>query len=185
MIRCDQEAAFKSLVSEVARLRGDAVTISEHSAVGDSQGNGCIERAVRTLEEMVRTLKLDLEARVSETLKITHKVILWLIEHAFDSVNRVQVGQDGKTSFERVEERRFNGDIVRFANPVVMRVTGKVQGGVMSERRFEGLYVGMTFRTNEAVVMQLSDGVMVRSGLIQRQERNMYYDLDKHEVNAS
>ena len=72
-IRCDQEAALKSLVREVARVRGDAVTISEHSAVGDSQGNGCIERAVRTVEEMVRTLKLDLEARVSETLKITQQ----------------------------------------------------------------------------------------------------------------
>ena len=56
-----------ALVSDVARMRGDAVTISDHSAVGDSQGNGFIERAVRTVEEMVRTLKLDLEARISET----------------------------------------------------------------------------------------------------------------------
>ena len=75
VIDCGQEAALKSLVSEVARRRGDAVTISEHSPVGDSQGNGFIERAVRTVERMVRTLKLDLEARISETLKITHKVI--------------------------------------------------------------------------------------------------------------
>ena len=58
VIRCDGEAALKSLVSELARLRGDVVTISEDSAVGDSQGNGCIERAVRTVEEMVRTLSL-------------------------------------------------------------------------------------------------------------------------------
>ena len=58
--RCDQEAAHKNLVSEVARMRGDAVTTSEHSAVGDSQGNGFIERAVRTTEEVVRTLKLNM-----------------------------------------------------------------------------------------------------------------------------
>ena len=57
---------------------------------------------MRTVEEMVRTLKLDLEARVSETLKTTHKGILWLMEHAVDLVNRVQGGQDGKASFERV-----------------------------------------------------------------------------------
>ena len=144
-------------MTEVARLRGDAAGISEHSAVGDSQGNGCIDRALRTVEEMVRTLKLDLEARVSKTLKITHKVILWLMEHAFDSVNKVQGGEDGKTSFKRVKGKRFNGDIIRLANLVVMRFAGKVQGGVMSERWFEGLYLGMTFHTNEAVVMQLSD----------------------------
>ena len=34
-------------VSELARLRGDAVTVPEHPAVGDSQGNNFIERAVR------------------------------------------------------------------------------------------------------------------------------------------
>ena len=177
VIRCDQEAAFKSLVTEVARLRGDAVTMSQDSAVGHSQGNGCIERAVRTVEGMVRTLKLDLEARVSETLKITHKVILWLMEHAFDSVNKVQGGQDGKTSFKRVKGKRFNGYILRLANLVVMRVAGKVQVGVMSERWFEALYLGMRFRANEAVVMQLSDGVMVRTGLIQRQEREVSKEM--------
>ena len=51
----------------------------------------------------MRTLKLDLEGRISETLKITRKVISWLIEHAVDLVNKVQVGQNGKTSFERVQ----------------------------------------------------------------------------------
>ena len=137
VVRSDQEAALRSLVSEVARLRGDAVTILEHSAVGDSQGNGFIERAVRTVEEMVRTLKLDLETRISQKLNITHKVIPWLVEHAVDLVNKLQVGQDGKTSFERLKGKRFNGDLVRFANPVMMRVAGKVQGGVMAERLFE------------------------------------------------
>ena len=39
-------------MSEVARTRGDAVTVSEHSAAGDSQGNDFIERAVRNVEEM-------------------------------------------------------------------------------------------------------------------------------------
>ena len=47
----------------------------------------------------------------------------------------------------------------------------------MSERCFEGLYLGMTFHTNEAVVMQLSDGVMVRTGLIQRQEREVTKEM--------
>ena len=61
---------------------------------------------------MVRTLKLDLEAPIPDTLKITHNVILLLIEHSVDLVNKVQVGQDGKTSFERVEGKRFNGDIL-------------------------------------------------------------------------
>ena len=41
--------------------------------------------------------------------------------------------------------------ILRFANPVMMRVAGKVQGGVTSE---EWLYMVMRFQTNEAIVMR-------------------------------
>ena len=141
------------------------------------KGTASIERAVRTVDEMVRTLKLDLEARISETLKITHKVIPWLIEHAVDLVNKIQVGQDGKTCFERVIGNRFNGDVLRFASPLLMRVAGKVQGGVMSERWFEGLYMEMRFRTNEAIVLRLSDGVMVRTRSIQRQERDVTIEM--------
>ena len=39
------------------------VTNIEHAAAGYSQQYGFIERAVRTVEEMVRTLKRDLDAR--------------------------------------------------------------------------------------------------------------------------
>ena len=67
-------------VSELARMWRDAVTVPKHRAVGDSQENNFIERAVRTVEEMVRSLKLDLEARISQKLNITLKLILWLVE---------------------------------------------------------------------------------------------------------
>ena len=146
MIRCDQEATLKSLVSEVTRMREDAVTISEHSAVGDSQGNGFIGRAVRTVKEMVRTLKLELGARVSDSFKITHKVILRWIGHAFDLVDRVQVGQDGKRASNVLKGKRFNGDIVRFANPVMMRVAGKFKVESISEGCFDGMYMEMRFQ---------------------------------------
>ena len=68
------------LVSELVRLRGDAVTVPKHPAVGDSQGDNFIERAVRTVEEMFHSLKLDLEARISQKLNITLKLIFWLVE---------------------------------------------------------------------------------------------------------
>ena len=43
----------------------------------------------------------------------------------------------------------------------------------MSERWLEGLYMGMRCYTNEAVVMRVSDGVMVRTRSTQRQEREV------------
>ena len=57
------------------------------------------------------------------------------------------------------------------------RDAGRVQGGVTSERWFEGLYMGMRCHTNEADVMRLSDSVMVRTRSIQRQERNVTTEM--------
>ena len=68
-------------MSEVARMRGDAVTIPEHSEVEDSQGNGIIERVLRAAEEMARTLKLDFGGRTSQKLNVTRQVIPGLVEH--------------------------------------------------------------------------------------------------------
>ena len=67
---------------------------------------------------MVTTFKRELEGRISETLKITRKVIPWLIEHAVPLVNKVQVGQNGKTSFERIQGRTERG---RYSDRNVMR----------------------------------------------------------------
>ena len=54
VLRSDQEPALQDLMGEVARLRGDLPTVLEASPVGDSQSNGFVERAVRSVEEMIR-----------------------------------------------------------------------------------------------------------------------------------
>ena len=43
VLRSDQEPALVDLANHVARLRGDAATVLEHSPK-DSQSNGMIER---------------------------------------------------------------------------------------------------------------------------------------------
>ena len=39
------------------------------------------------------------------------------------------------------------------------------------------VYMGMKFHTNEAIVMRLSDGVMVRTRSIHRQERDVTMEM--------
>ena len=53
-------------------------------AVGESQSNGFAERAVLSIEEMIRTHKIALEVRLGEKVNITHPGIGWLIEHCED-----------------------------------------------------------------------------------------------------
>ena len=162
-LRSDQEPAIIDLLKAVAVERSPAESILEHSAVGDSQGNGFVERAVRSVEEITRVLKIDLEKRMGEQLPVDTIVFSWLIEHATDCWNKLNVGADGKTSFERCKGKRYNGEMLPFGSPVMYRVAGKVQGGVMTERWYEGLWLGQRFHTQEHLVGKLSDGEVVRT----------------------
>ena len=54
---------------------------------------------------------------MSQDLYITLKVIPWLVEHAVDVSNKLQVGQDGQPGFERLKGKRFNGDLLKFTTP--------------------------------------------------------------------
>ena len=70
VFRTDGELAILDHMGEVARLRGDLPTVLEHGAPGDSQSNGFVERAIRSVEDMIRTHKLALEEKIGEVLKV-------------------------------------------------------------------------------------------------------------------
>ena len=55
MVKTDQESAIRDLLPTVARARGEAHTVFETAARSDSKGNGEAEKAVQSIEEMVRT----------------------------------------------------------------------------------------------------------------------------------
>lgn len=161
-LRSDQEPAIIDLLKGIAEVRSPAESILEHSAVGDSAGNGFIERAVRCVEEMVRVLKFDLEKRLGEQVLVNSNAFAWLVEHAVDCWNKMSVGKDGKTNYERCKGKKYRGELMPFMTPVMYRVVGKVQGGEMSERWYEGLWLGQRFHTQEHLVAKVADGEVVR-----------------------
>ena len=103
VLRSDGEPALLDLVREIAKGRGNRRSIIEHSPPGDSKGNGFIERGVRSVEEMTRTLKLDLERRLGARLEVNHGAFPWLVEHATDLINKFLVAKDGRTAYERLK----------------------------------------------------------------------------------
>ena len=128
VIKTDQEAAIIGLFQTVAKARGVSETIWETAARSDSQGNGEAERAVQSIESMVRTLMIDLEERCGETLSVEDDFFAWLVDHACDLINRFKVRAGGKTAWEALKGRPFNGDICHFGTPVMHRISGPVQG---------------------------------------------------------
>ena len=167
-LRSDGEPAIVDLLKEIAKGRGNRRTILEQSPMGDSSGNGFIERGVQSVEEMTRVLKLDLERRIGQRIEVTHCVFAWLVEHAVDLLNKFHVAADGKTAFERLKGKKHRGEVLPFCAPVMLRVSGRVQGGVMAERWFEGIWLGKRFHTEEHLVARAVDGVVVRTRSVQQ-----------------
>ena len=65
VINSDQGAALKSPIGRMKTHRGEQTqTMIEHSPVGDSKSNGCIERTIQSVEGQIRTLRSATQSRI-------------------------------------------------------------------------------------------------------------------------
>ena len=124
ILKSDNEAALRSVQEEVKRRREEP-TILENSPVGDSRSNGAAERAVQALGEQVRVLRKALESRIGYRLAGSHPVMAWLIEHAADVLSMFQVGEDGKTGYERLMGKKYDKELAEFGEKVHYRFEKK------------------------------------------------------------
>ncbi len=78
-----ERAILKLLTDSLVSLRfevGDADQLQDERAVPyDSQTNGDAENAVKQVQKRLRTLKLDLEARIQKRIPNKHPVLTWLV----------------------------------------------------------------------------------------------------------
>ena len=74
---------------DVSKSRIDEahIAVPEHSMPGESQSNGLAERAIQTITDQIRTMKLALEARLNAQIMSNHPIMHWLIEHASHILN--------------------------------------------------------------------------------------------------
>ena len=117
-LKTDQQPAIRSLASAVIRERHQDISV-EKSPVGEHQSNGVVERAVKSIQGQVRTLKLALESRIGNKVEEHLDIVPWLIRHAAMLLNIGQRGQDGRSAWERVKGRRFNSELPEFGERVM------------------------------------------------------------------
>ena len=68
---------MKDFVNVLTKLRHaipGVRTIVEHSPVRGSQSNGFIKAGVKTVEGMVRTMKLNLQQRLLACIEVDHSI---------------------------------------------------------------------------------------------------------------
>ena len=93
---------------------------------------------------------------------MTHGVFAWLVEHAADVINKCRVGRDGKTAFERLKGKPHTGEFLEFGCRIMHRVSETPQGGLMTPRWIDGVWLGKRFTTNEHIVAS-TDGRVFRA----------------------
>ena len=160
--RSDQEHSIVALIETALRDSGKAGVVleaaPEHSAVGESASNGTAERSVQLFEDLLRTLKGALEARVGARLPNVHPVMDWLIQHVASIFNRQSTNRDGLTPHECRHGRRSNGRTAEFGERVLYVVPERLRAKVDLRWRV-GYLLGTAERSNEAYIGTSSGNV--------------------------
>lgn len=131
----------------------------------DPQSNGAVEKAVDHVMGQLRTLKLGLEARIVVPVATSWAVVPWLVEHACTTINRGQVGHDGKTPYKRPIGKDPTVPLIEFGEQVLAKPLRqkKIKRKVsLASRWIYGTWVGITARTGEHLGVLAEGGPVIR-----------------------
>ena len=86
------EKEGKTLAFLVARERETRAVLSTVVPVGSSKSNGIVERAIQSVQRMIRTIRSDIEGQWGVKIDATHSIWPWIAEHAGFLLMRFEVG---------------------------------------------------------------------------------------------
>ena len=163
IMKTDQEPSIKYFVKDFLEARDSGRTVVEESLVGSSGSNGVVERSVGSLEGQIRAIFLGLGERLQLELDPRLPIVAFIPEYAAYLLNRLEVGKDGRTAYERVKGKKATVLGVEFGEKLLCKV--KFQGAQAKiEARWEpGIFVGVRQRSGEMWVSVKGKVFAVRS----------------------
>ena len=149
VLKSDQEPAIVEVMKAVQKGReSDYGSAMDNSRIGDSDSKGTIESAVKSVEGMVRTLKVALEERIGQKVQLSDPVMPWIIRHAGHLITRCWVRPSGKTAYQLIKGRRSNVRLIEFGEAVLFRIPNtKFMPGKVEPKWEDGVYIGFNIRT--------------------------------------
>ena len=152
IIMSDQENAVKNLVDMVRDSRTHETAVI-NTPKGSSASAGGIERANFEVEKLIRTLRSRFEENYGESVGLGHKMLPFLVRHCAWLITLYQVESDGKTPFERLRGRTYQGQVAEFAEVVHFRDPGKAADMPKLDDRWNlGLWLGKSLASDEHYV---------------------------------
>ena len=106
IVKTDQKPSIVALIEDIVKGREEGRTIVEESPVQSSGSNGVVERAIQSVEGQIRVTLLALEDHVGRQLDPQEAVVTFIPEYAAYVLNRLEVGKDGKTAYERARGKK-------------------------------------------------------------------------------
>ena len=117
IIRSDQEPALRAVLAGVKDKRAGQ-TILEHSPKFSHQSVGHAEQANAALESQTRTILDRIHHMCGVEVDTKSAVMAWAIRHSGSLITRYRILSNGKTSYEMVKLKRYNGAICEFGEVV-------------------------------------------------------------------
>ena len=163
IVKTDQEPAIKSFVKDLVEAREEGRTITEESPVKSSGSNGRAERAVQTLEGHIRVLLLGLEARLGMRVDAKEPIVTYMPEYAAYLLNRLKVGKDGKTAYERCRGKKATVLGLEFGEKVLYKVKLNAKQEKLRPRWEHGIFVGVRPKSGEVWIATIEKTFSVRA----------------------
>ena len=172
VVKSDQEPSIIALFEAAALATGRkmeeeaVVATPERSSVGESASNGLAKRAVQSVEDIVRTCKLALEARISARIPSASPIMHWMVEHAASLLTKYHVGSDGRTGYARLHGRETKEKLVEFGETIMWFVPRKLRAKLDARWRY-GIWLGRALNSDDNYI-GTRNGDVVRARAIVR-----------------
>ena len=165
ILKSDGENSIKAVRDALGRYHGGKVT-PEQPPPGESQSNGKVEEAGKTIRSYVKVFKDMLEEKTGHPIPTDAVILQWLIRWAAMLHSRFRQGADGKTAYERQRGRKCKMEVIPFGEKVFYRRLGEDDKNKLDSQWEEGIWLGHARGSNE-VLIGTREGV-VRAWAVKR-----------------
>ena len=124
-LKVDNEPSTKALQDAVIHACVGVDKIPQGPLEGDHMANNRVELAVRDVKRQCRTLRISAEPNTSVRIGDDSPFLSWLPRFAAQVMNKMRIGEDGKTSEMRRTGRRWRKPMAHFGEKVWFRKFGE------------------------------------------------------------
>ena len=104
-----------------SRKKHGGIVSPEQPPKGEHASNGVVEEAGKTIRDMAKVLKLQMESKLGRTLHMKEPITHWLVRWAAMALSRFQVGNDKKTAYQRQTGKTCGVEVITFGEKIWYR----------------------------------------------------------------